>query len=138
MLRCNQLLGLAALTLFGCDLLVGIEPLAVPTCDVSSDCPASPDVCRAPECSPDGICEYATLGEGEPATRQRDGDCKITVCHEGVAESEPDDTDVLEDGKACTADLCDDGTVKNPPLDDGESCTVGGSKGMCVAGACEL
>jgi hypothetical protein len=75
------------------------------------------------------VLEY-TAGD---APSQKYGDCKKTVCDaSGVATTEPDDTDVYDDGNPCTEEKCTSGAPTRMDLPGGSPCMIGGSSGFCT------
>jgi hypothetical protein len=63
-------------------------------------------------------------------------DCKKPVCQDGVVVDEADDTEIPDDGNACTTDTCADGTAQHSPSTG--ACMVGAAAGTCVAGECKV
>lgn len=63
-------------------------------------------------------------------------DCTKPVCLNGMVSTEPDDLEVPEDGNECTTDACSSGVPQHTPATG--SCSVGGSAGTCVDGACKV
>ena len=63
-------------------------------------------------------------------------DCMKPVCQNGTVVEEADDTEIPDDGNACTADSCSGGQAQHVPA--AGSCMVGGAAGMCVEGACAV
>ena len=104
--------------------------------DPQADCgPPSAD-CKEFSCV-DGACVEGDVADGTLAATQTAMDCKRSVCAGGVAISENDNTDPLDDGEDCTLDVCDAGNPASNPADIGFSCSnpMGGvcnGNGACV------
>jgi cysteine-rich repeat protein len=74
---------------------------------------------------------------GTALANQVTGDCQTAVCDgNGGVTSEPAAADVLDDGKACTDDLCTGTTPSNVPSAPGMACNTGGGKLCDGQGAC--
>jgi hypothetical protein len=95
------------------------------------DCPDPGDPCVDATCT-DGVCGTEPIPDGTEAGMQTAGDCKKLVCMGGMATSENDDMDPLDDGNACTVDACDGGMPTSNPAAPATPCTVsGGGSGVC-------
>ena len=70
------------------------------------------------------------------AALQTPGDCKKVVCNgAGGTTTIADNTDLSNDGNACTVDLCTNGTPSNPPQPQNTACGNGlvcNASGVCV------
>ena len=135
-------------------------------CLAPSDCPGADTECQTRTCVA-GVCGTDFVAFGTVTAIQIPGDCQQNVCDgQGNISSVNDDTDVPEDGVACTTDtcvggvpvhtpnhsVCEDGLTctqnycdsasgcQSIPADDGTACTDNGgsfcSGGTCV-GACD-
>jgi hypothetical protein len=83
-----------------------------------------------------GDCGFQYVVANTPLASQTPGDCRVLVCDGGGhVVSAPDDTDVPNDGNACTMDVCVAGTPSNPPIPDGGSCNAGAGT-RCESGIC--
>jgi len=94
--------------------------------------------CFAPgTCNPgDGSCASPALAAGALAGDQLAGDCAVQVCDgAGHLVSRADDTDVADDGLACTSDECSGGVPSHVPVAAGRLCAAGlcDGRGACVA-----
>ena len=103
-------------------------------CAKDLDCPATGKDCITAVCT-DSKCGTAMVAAGKPTATQKPGDCHAEVCDgNGGVTSAVDDTDVPNDGKACTTDACAAGVPSNPVVPQGTSC--GGGLVCDAAGAC--
>jgi hypothetical protein len=100
-------------------VLFGVAVLPVPGC---SDEPT-------PQ-KPPANCSSAEL-ENTNAT-----DCTRPVCQDGTVVTEPDDSEIPDDGNECTTDACSSGQAQHTPATG--SCKVGGTTGACVDGTCKV
>jgi hypothetical protein len=75
-------------------------------------------------------------GGGCAEPPQTAGDCKKNVCEGSEVKTVPDDTDVPDDGHACTADSCSEGEIKNTPVPAGTPCAEDGGKVCDGEGSC--
>jgi hypothetical protein len=68
---------------------------------------------------------------------QNDGDCKRIAC-DGIGETieQVDDTDVPDDGNACTVGTCADGDPQQTPVAEGEGCEQDGGHYCSADAAC--
>jgi hypothetical protein len=105
-------------------------------CTDTSDCTGPESECRSNVCE-SGACGYAFTPSGTALSQQLAGDCKRVVCSgTGSEVSESDPSDVYDDGKECTADVCTDQRPRNEPLASGTPCGDGGQGKCDGAGAC--
>jgi plastocyanin len=106
-----------------------------PECTAPADCPDPGNECLTRTCD-SGKCVNAPVATGTPLAAQTAGDCKVMQCDgAGMAVAANADTDVSDDKKACTNDVCTAGTASNPPSPAGTSCgaaLVCDGKGDCV------
>lgn len=104
-------------------------------CSLPSDCDMLPanDECQARTCI-NGMCGQSFTAQGFVLAVQTSGDCKQRECDgAGAIVVVTDDTDLPDDGNACTAGMCSGGVASNGPVMDGTPC--GGSQ-SCVSGVC--
>lgn len=107
-----------------------------PACAIPEDCPDPELLCVVATCT-NGLCGRAFAAEGTPSSpgRQTAGDCQVFVCDgNGDDRSEPDDTDLPDDGNPCTDNVCTNGAPSHPPLPTGTGC--GGGSTCDGAGNC--
>ncbi|MBK9260855.1 MAG: hypothetical protein IPM54_13675 [Polyangiaceae bacterium] len=108
-----------------------------PECQVPSDCPPVASECISAACV-NGICETVNVAVGMPVADQISADCFMRVCDgNGMIASQYDDSDVQDDGKDCTQDLCAMGAPLHPFEAQGMPCSeLGGhvcnDSGTCV------
>jgi hypothetical protein len=105
-----------------------------PMCtDPKTDCDATNNDCVVPVCT-QGTCATSNVADGMPVTMQVAGDCKQVVCDgAGSTRSANDDTDLPDDGNACTLDACSMGSSSNTavaPAAKGQ-CMVDSMPGFC-------
>jgi hypothetical protein len=105
-----------------------------------ASCPATGVCSRAGTCNPgDGSCSTPFAPAGTPSGAQIAGDCQRNQCDgAGQVVKAADDTDVVDDGNPCTADLCTGGVATSLAVAAGTSCSADGSNvcdgaGLCVA-----
>jgi hypothetical protein len=105
-------------------------------CNQASDCPGGPDTeCHVRVCT-SGTCSIALATENTHVSAQTAHDCHVNVCNAlGEIVAAPDDSDVFDDGKECTQNVCVDGAPENPPLARGTACGLTGAS-FCDAGTC--
>jgi hypothetical protein len=107
-----------------------------PDC-VAGDACSDQNPCTADSCDPaQGKCAHVAVPDG-PAMDGVDTpkDCLAPACMGGALMQVPNDADVPDDGNACTADTCNNGTPKNTNLDPSTSCGAGlfcDGNGACV------
>jgi hypothetical protein len=83
-------------------------------CNDVSDCPSPASQCETYACTK-GQCEHDVLAAG-PVPNPLTGNCQAEVCDgAGNQTTTPDDTDVFDDGNACTLDKCVNHQPSNPP-----------------------
>lgn len=105
-------------------------------CDVPSDCPATASECILPVCVAH-LCGTVNAPAGTLTATQSDGDCKRNVCDgAGATKSVNDDSDIANDNKQCTADICSAGSISHDPLPAGAPCFESGGKICDGKGAC--
>jgi hypothetical protein len=113
------------------------------SCTRPSDCPGMDTLCEVRTCV-SKRCGMMKKADGTPAGMQMAGDCKRTVCDgAGSTKVVNDDTDVPNDNKACTQDVCKNGVPSNPnaavgtPCGNGLTCdATGACKGCNVGNDC--
>jgi hypothetical protein len=108
---------------------------AIP-CSTVSDCPGTDTECVKRSCDAN-VCRVTITPKGTAVATQTKGDCQKRVCDaSGAVVTENDDTDVPDDGKQCTQDVCTAGVPSNPPVGGGIACNEGGGSICNGAGAC--
>jgi hypothetical protein len=105
-------------------------------CTADAECGA-PTTCATPRCTK-GVCGVDFVAPGTPVAQQTTGDCQEVQCDGvGGTKSVALLTDVVDDGNACTTDLCVGGAPTHPNAPSGTPCTSGGLRcdgaGACVA-----
>jgi hypothetical protein len=105
-------------------------------CMLGSDCPGSDTPCSYRTCI-NSTCGTATLAAGTPTSSQTPGDCKISVCDSagGVIQI-TDDSDLPNDSKQCTNDLCGGGVPTHPLKPAGSPCNEAGGQLCSDTGSC--
>ncbi len=105
-----------------------------PECVDAAECAIQPDSrCGKVECV-NGKCEV-TIAIGAIQAQVR-GDCHRLDCDvKGQVVDVDDPSDVYNDGKQCSFDICEQGKVVNKAFPDGFTCPETGS-GVCFAGEC--
>ena len=106
----------------------------VAECVDKTDCPGQDLACIKRTCL-GGTCGTKPAPLGTKVDSQLQGDCKAAVCDgAGQITSDPDASDVFDDGNDCTMDACSGDTAVNPPLAMGTSCAGGkcDGAGHCV------
>ena len=84
-----------------------------------------------------GVCGLVNVPDQTPTPSQTAGDCQKIVCDgQGNGVSKADDTDVPDDGKACTKDACTAGVPSHTDLASGSVCAQGTGKLCDGTGAC--
>ena len=106
-------------------------------CTVDAKCndmnPCTTDTCDVAQ----GVCSYAPLnGINTPGAAQKDFDCHVEVCVDGVSTSSPDDSDLPKTATVCDEELCNGGVASNPPLDIDVSCGSDGKHRCNGVGVC--
>ncbi len=105
-------------------------------CIQATDCSGEDTACSMRTCN-DGVCGVSFTADGTAVPEQTAGDCQEIVCDgNGATTSRALDTDLPDDNKACTEDLCTAGVPSHPPLDAGEVCSENGGALCDGAGAC--
>lgn len=91
-------------------------------CDTAMNCPDPGSVCITATCVANQ-CGTTLVPANTKIATQTPGNCHAEICDgNGAAGSSVDNTDVPNDGKACTGDVCTAGVASNPPLAQGTSC----------------
>jgi hypothetical protein len=138
--RALRTLCLSALVLTGCvcsepggadggDGGVPVEEDAGVTCTP----PFTTDPCLRGVCDSDGTPRLVPVDDGTALATQTAGNCKSRVCVGGTATDVTDDTDLPDDGRECTLNLCVSGAPSHPALAAGTTCSGGACDG---AGSC--
>ncbi len=106
-------------------------------CMIDDDCEGtSVPTCFVPACD-NGSCSSAPAPAGTtPPDTDSIGDCHAPVCSgTGSSTNTVDDTDVYDDGNACTIDICTDGVSSYTFAAAGTSCGASGEtcsdNGLC-------
>ncbi len=106
-------------------------------CILPTDCPGNDDECTSRTCDATNVCGTTVADFGKVPLTQAPGDCKTIICNgKGGTSLLIDDTDVPDDGKQCTANVCVDGVASNPPLQPGTPCTENGGTKCDAFGNC--
>lgn len=106
-------------------------------CTAPGTCPGVDDACQHRTCL-GGQCGMAFSPSGTLGPSQTPGDCKKQVCDgAGAVITVPDTSDVVDDGNACTLELCDAQGPSHPFKAAGAACAQGGGtvcdgQGTCV------
>ncbi len=106
-------------------------------CVNANTCPGVDNECQTRTCTASS-CGFAYVANGTAVFAQTAGDCRKKVCDgAGGTRNDIDDTDVADDGKACTENRCIAGTPSHPPVGAGTACSEGGGSvcngtGVCV------
>jgi len=106
-------------------------------------CPPATSPCKTATCDA-GQCGFAPIAAGTPLAdaQQSAGDCSIAKCDgKGAKTTEPDDSDLPNDGNECTIDGCASGAPKFQPKPVGTHCSTQGgticdAAGKCVTASC--
>ncbi len=105
-------------------------------CTAPSECPGTDTECQTRTCVANK-CGFSNTPVGTVVSTQVPGDCMKSQCDgAGKVQAVVDNTDVPNDSKQCTSDLCTAGTPSNPPLASGTACTQGGGSVCNGAGTC--
>ncbi|MFT3776093.1 MAG: lamin tail domain-containing protein [Minicystis sp.] len=106
-----------------------------PQCTSAAQCPTPPNECVTATCV-NGTCGTSFVADQTPTSNQTKGDCHKDVCDgAGQIVNVVDDTDAPDDNKACTDDICTNGTASHPPKTSGTVCgtnLVCDANGNCV------
>lgn len=104
-------------------------------CTTDAQCGATTD-CQAPSCDA-GACAPNFVAPGTPILMQADGDCMTVQC-DGIGGTKilEDKTDIVDDGKACTEDVCTGGMATHPNSASGKACAENGGTRCDGAGKC--
>jgi hypothetical protein len=83
------------------------------------------------------VCGETDAPAGTPLSEQTAGDCQKAICDgNGGETSQPDDTDVGDDGKECTTDGCSNGAATNVAAAAGTACSQNGGKHCSASADC--
>jgi plastocyanin len=92
--------------------------------------------CKTATCI-QGVCGLINVPDQTPTKSQAAGDCQLVVCDgQGNGVTKIDDTDVPDDNKECTKDLCSGGVSSHTALATGTLCSQGTGKLCDGAGTC--
>lgn len=109
-------------------------------CLKPSDCTGNFDFCKERTCQ-SGVCgvKYTADGTPLPAAEQKSQDCFIAVCDgAGNKVTRIDTSDGVDDGNACTRDVCNgDGSPLHTPEMTGAPCAVGDNDACDGLGTCK-
>ncbi len=113
----------------------GVPNVIIPECAKATDCPKPEE----PRCA-EAVCTSGKCGFlFRPVAKlesQIKGDCVSQYCDgQGKVMAVEDPSDVYNDGKQCTFDVCAQGIAKPMHFPDGFTCPETGL-GVCYAGAC--
>lgn len=101
-----------------------------PECETAADCPADDLPCTS------AVCDAGACGQEDDDAlippQAADGDCRREVCLGGAVTSAPDDTEVPDDGFACTVDTCSGGA----PLFTADDTACDDETATCVSETC--
>jgi hypothetical protein len=105
-------------------------------CTAPTDCPGVDTECQKRTCIAKK-CGLSSTPVGTLVTSQAAGDCMKNQCDgAGNVQAVIDNSDVPNDGKTCTTDVCTAGVPSNPPLASGAACAQGNGAVCDGAGAC--
>ncbi|MEP7119727.1 MAG: plastocyanin/azurin family copper-binding protein [Byssovorax sp.] len=106
-------------------------------CTKPADCPKDPtSECTMATCD-QGTCGLADVAADTPTATQAKGDCQKTLCDgQGNTKMVADNTDLPDDSKACTNDVCTAGVPSHTSLAAGSACAEGTGKFCDGAGVC--
>jgi hypothetical protein len=145
----RALLALTSPFLIGaCGLIIGLEDRRLEegssssgpggACETPADCPVAGNACFVRVCV-SGTCGLIDAPEGTLVASQKKGDCRRVECDlGGTAIEVVDPTDVFDDGRICTEDLCDGKKPTHRPAavetvcGDGRVCNDVGSCVECL------
>jgi len=97
-------------------------------CLTAADCPGTDGDCRTRTCN-QNVCGFLFKAAGMLTPIQIGGDCKVNDCDgSGNPRVSTLDSDVPDDGNACTADLCTAGAPSHTPVAANTAC---GSGNVC-------
>lgn len=96
-----------------------------------AQCPAPP-VCNRYICNSGSVCELTLFDDPPPDTNQ--GDCKKLICSMGQVSEDEDPSDVMDDGRECTEDTCENGVPMNTTKAEGTPCGLP----MLELGVCNM
>lgn len=106
------------------------------SCSVPTDCPQSENPCVIATCS-SGVCRMESVAAGTVVANPVAGDCAVQACDgAGNIAATSDDSDIPDDGNACTNDVCTNGIASHPAVAVGTSCSQGGGTRCDGAGSC--
>jgi pectin methylesterase-like acyl-CoA thioesterase len=106
-------------------------------CVTGTDCPGTDTECRTRTCSAQSMCGFSFAPAGTPSHTQIAGDCHVSECDgNGNLRTSVLDTDVPDDGNACTIDSCSGGVPSHAPVTPAGAACGGGNvcdgTGHCV------
>jgi pectin methylesterase-like acyl-CoA thioesterase len=106
-------------------------------CVTGADCPGTDTECRTRSCSAQSVCGFTFAQAGTPSQTQIAGDCHVSECDgNGNLRTSVLDTDVPDDGNACTIDSCSGGVPSHAPVTPAGATCGGGNvcdgTGHCV------
>jgi hypothetical protein len=105
-------------------------------CTAPSECPGADTECQTRTCQLNK-CGFSNAALGAPVAGQTAGNCMKNQCDgAGAIAAVIDTTDLPNDGKMCTNDVCTAGVPSNPPLAVGSACNQAGGTVCNGAGAC--
>lgn len=109
-------------------------------CNTADDCPGTDDECKTRTCTAN-VCGFTFTAADTPVAAQTDNDCLQHVCDgNGNFVDIADDTDLpLDDGNACTDEVCNGGMPSHPNMADGTMCEEGDlctTMDTCQMGTC--
>jgi plastocyanin len=103
-------------------------------CEQALDCPAPSGVCLEATCV-DSMCGTAPVAVGT-VVADAANNCRSAVCDgEGGVVEQADTTDVpVDDGNACTVEICEGTTPSTSSAQEGLACTGPGDEKVCNGG----
>jgi hypothetical protein len=102
----------------------------------ASTCPGMDSDCATRTCV-GGKCGVDFKPLGSALATQAPNDCQTAVCDgNGGHATQPDATDIVDDGNPCTDELCSGTMPTHPSSMSGKACAVGTGKLCDGAGAC--
>lgn len=134
--RTAAVLGAAVMFLFtaptACNSISGVNDLSFEgtLCRSNGDCPPAENECQIPKCS-QGTCVIERL-DGTKTEKQVPGDCKVSMCDDGYVRNWPLDSDKLITPTDCDEERCEGGEVANMALPERSPCNTSGVVGVGV------
>ncbi len=109
-------------------------------CNAPTDCPGNDDACKTRTCV-GNVCGQLFTQAGTAVGPQTAGDCLVSACDgNGNITAQADDGDLpLDDGKACTDEVCTAGMASHPDKMSGTACSDGDActtVDACLTGTC--